>query len=228
MPNTRWFNNKYWHDFPYGLAILKAALGREYKVRIVDANFLNLNFDEVKTCIINEKPDYVGISCMTVEYKNSYLKIADLCKEVDPNIKTIAGGIYPTLLPKDLMDNINIDYIVLGEGENRLRKLICADNQPHLLNTIDGVGYRDAGKTIIKPIQQYIEVLDDVPFPDYSDIDFDAYANYANKYSYYNYPKKTFLTEGLSHQEDVHLNVFFAAAVKFMEKKLDIAPMRMC
>ncbi len=73
------------------------------------------------------------------------------------NIITIMGGVYATISPEIVMDDINLDYAILGEGEERLPKLLellNKKNEDYL--SFDGLGYRDSNKVIINSIKTYI------------------------------------------------------------------------
>ena len=84
--NTRWFDMKYWHDIPYGLCLLKAALRDEHEVRVLDANFLNLSEEALTEEISDYAPDVVGISCMSMEYRKTLLRTAYISKQSIPSV----------------------------------------------------------------------------------------------------------------------------------------------
>ncbi len=191
IPNDRWFGNRHWHSFPYTIAILSSVVKGKYEVKVLDAALEDLSDEQIMQRISDYKPEVVGISCMSMEFTRHFEKMADLAKSACPETKVIAGGIYPTLLPEALMQNKNIDFEILGEGEYRLPQLLSAleENNPRL-DKIDGLAYRVDGKTIIKKVTRYIKDLDDLPLPDYDVVNFDAYANKSEKYSYYTHPRR--------------------------------------
>jgi anaerobic magnesium-protoporphyrin IX monomethyl ester cyclase len=117
--NTRWFGIRAWDDIPYGLCILKAALKDKYNVKILDANFNNLNEQELKEKSLEYSPDVIGISCMSMEYKKTLIRTAQLLKEVLPEVPVVVGGIYPTLLPEEIICENGIDY-PMCQGSCRL------------------------------------------------------------------------------------------------------------
>ncbi len=125
IPNTAWFNNRYWHNFPYTVGLLSAVLIRHgYEVRVLDANLENLNEAALKERIADINPSIVAISAMTIMYKDCIHRSFELVKEVNKDIITIIGGIYPTLSLDIVTKDKNIDYIISGEGEERLISLL--------------------------------------------------------------------------------------------------------
>lgn len=190
LPNTRWYGLRYWYAFPYTLGLLYAAWKDKCDVKILDANIKNLSFEEVKEEIENANPDIVCITCMSLEYDKAFKKFASLTKEVNNSILVIAGGIYPTLLPHKLISDVNIDYVIMGEGELRLPLLLdCIERQDDL-SKIDGIAYKKDNKAVLQPVSTYIQDLDSLAFPCYEDIDLKLYINQAAKYSYYTYPRR--------------------------------------
>lgn len=190
LPNTRWFNNRFWHTFPYTYGVLRASLKDDYEVCLLDANHENLDFHEVRERIGAYGPDVVGISCMSLEYAAGYRKMSALAKEAFPEAIIVAGGIFPTLLPELVLTDGNLDYIILGEGDVRFPKFLRRLSQGGDLANLDGIGFRQGGKAIVQPVAGYIQDLDALPLPDYSDIDYGSYASVANRYSHFMYPKR--------------------------------------
>ena len=125
VPNTRWFGKRCWTwDVP-GVTILAPLLKKNgYDVDILEANLDNLSPEQVKQGIYEYGPDVVGISNMSIEYWSQLHEVAKITKEVSRNIITIAGGIHATTLPDRLMQDTNVDYTILSEGEDRLFELL--------------------------------------------------------------------------------------------------------
>ena len=121
VPNTRWFGKRCWMFDAPGVTILAPLLKKNgYDVNILEANIENLTPEQVKQGIGEYGPDVVGISNMSIEYWAQLHEVAKLTKEVNRNIITIAGGIHATILPDRFMQDKNVDYTVLSEGEERL------------------------------------------------------------------------------------------------------------
>lgn len=186
LPNTRWSKPKYTPVYPYNLALLASASKRNCEVRILDANLENLSPEDVANRVSQFKPDYFGITCMSFEDDTDLHKMALSAKQGYENTKVIAGGIHATLLPEMAINDKNVDYAILGEGEYRLQNLMdCLENGTSV-EKIDGLAYKSDGNIILQGLASYIQNLDDLPFPSYEHLDFKSHANNPNKYSPYN------------------------------------------
>jgi radical SAM superfamily enzyme YgiQ (UPF0313 family) len=186
VPNTAWFNNRYWHNFPYTLGLLSAVLIQEgYDVRIIDANVDNLDEESVREKIEEIKPDVVAVSAMTIMYAKSIHKSFELVKQVNKEIITVIGGIYPTLSSELVMKDKNIDYIISGEGEERLVDLLKAIEAGSGFDKIDGLSYRQNfdGEFIVNSAQRVLAELDAFPFPKYKIFEMEKYMNYGQKFT---------------------------------------------
>ena len=148
VPNTRWFGKRRWMwDVP-GITILAPILKKSgYDIDILEANLDNLSPEQVKQGIYEYGPDVVGISNMSIEYWSQLHEVAKLTKEVNRNIITIAGGVHATTLPDRLMQDTNVDYTVLSEGEERLLQLLdIIKKDDGDFSTMNGVLYRENGQ----------------------------------------------------------------------------------
>jgi len=92
----------------------------DYNADVIDANINNYSEEELKLKIIEANPQIIGIGIMALEYRDCVHKTFEIIKKTNPNIITVVGGIYPTLCPEIITKDNNIDYFILGEGENRL------------------------------------------------------------------------------------------------------------
>ncbi len=184
IPNSAWFDKRYWHNFPYTVGLLVAVLRKGgYNADVIDANLDNLTEDQLAAAVERLKPDLVCVSAMTVEYRASVHQTFKVVKQVNPKIVTIIGGVYPTLSPEIVKKDPNIDYIVIGEGEERLPALIEAIRADRGFDKVDGLMYRVNGEYTAVPLKGRVEDLNALPFPDYSPFDMKRYMNYGHKYT---------------------------------------------
>jgi radical SAM superfamily enzyme YgiQ (UPF0313 family) len=129
-------------------------------------NALNMSLENFKHKIRSENNiSIVGITCLT-PFSSYVNRIADIAKEIMPDVKVVVGGAHATALPTEILRNNNIDFVIRGEGETTLLEL----SQRILgLNSLDfekikGICFRNNGivRTEVRP---YIEDLDALPFP---------------------------------------------------------------
>lgn len=124
-----------------------------------------LGFEEIVQQAKIFDPDLIGISCNFTPYFGMALEVARLCKSILPAIPIVAGGHHATAVPADVMKIGCFDFVVLGEGEDRILKLIAAlsQNDSNLLQLIDGIAFWDEEQIIINPLISYVQNLDQLP-----------------------------------------------------------------
>lgn len=184
QPNFSWFGKRTWKLIPYNLGLLNASLKKaSYGSWIFDPNFQALSEQTVREELRRTKPDAVGITTFSSEYVREPRRLSQLVKEELPQAVVILGGILPTVLPEKAMEDPNVDYFMIGEGEYRLPRLLDELNKENgSLASIDGLAYGQP--TVIQPMRDFISNLDAIDFPDYGGIDMSSYGNYAHKYAH--------------------------------------------
>lgn len=170
QPNYAWFSKRTWQYPPYTLCLLKAALRDSYDVCVFDPNFENLPEEAVHKFLKEYNPDLVGITSISTEYFNVTKQMSSLVKKSLPEATIVMGGVIPTVLIEESMKDLNIDYWVMGEGEESFSRFVeeLGKNNPNL-SDIGGLAYWRSGKAIINKMS-FIEDLDKIPWPDYSNI----------------------------------------------------------
>ncbi|MBF0611563.1 MAG: radical SAM protein [Magnetococcales bacterium] len=190
-PNVRW-QGGVWHEIPYSLCLLKGFLNGTYDAKVLDANFDDLTEEQLVETLKRLNPPVVGMACISMEYHKVFQRTAQLVRQALPHAPLIVGGVYATVLPEQVMSIQEIDYLVMGEGEYRLLAVL---NHIHKkegdLSKVDGLALRQQdGSVKIQPVINYIEDLNVFPYPDFSDLDFAAYANVASRYRFFSYPRR--------------------------------------
>ncbi|MDF2571871.1 MAG: B12-binding domain/radical domain protein [Sporomusa sp.] len=134
---------------------------REYTVN----NGLLEILSDIYTC----QADVIGLACYIWNIEAS-LELARLIKKVQPKAVVILGGPEVSYQPEDLLSaQEEVDYIILGEGEQTLKMLLAALSKGQNFKGIPGVAYRIEG-AIIAGQPQVVTNLDTIPFP-YTDED---------------------------------------------------------
>jgi radical SAM superfamily enzyme YgiQ (UPF0313 family) len=91
-----------------------AAGQREYE-RILDDE-THVIWQKMTDIVRQTNPIAVGIQYLTPS-KYVVERLASLIKEMDRDIKIIVGSFHPTFCPEEVMQNPDIDFTVIGEGE---------------------------------------------------------------------------------------------------------------
>ena len=105
----------------------------------------------------------------------NFNKAAKIAKGVNPEIKTVMGGVHATSLPNYVISDSNIDYAVIGEGEYVFGNLCDFLTGEGTLPT-KGIAYRKNDKIVNTGRADFIQDLDKIPFPSYHKVDFMKYA----------------------------------------------------
>lgn len=166
---------------PLGLGYLATNLSKHgYRCRILDFNVEYITADTLKDVLSNQKPKVVGISTTTETFKMG-LRIAGIAKEVLQNIKIFMGGYHVTFEPEDALVCEAVDYVTRGEGEKTVLSLCnLLIRGKGNISTIAGISYRKEGKMVSNPDVEFIQNLDELPFPDRTLFDLNAYPHKGN------------------------------------------------
>ncbi|KKR11045.1 MAG: hypothetical protein A2694_01025 [Candidatus Blackburnbacteria bacterium RIFCSPHIGHO2_01_FULL_40_17] len=152
---------------PLGIGYLSSYLKKNgIEVKIIDALKENLDYSSTINKILAEKPDAVGITCLTA----FYIEVVKISKALKKNgLKVIIGGVHPSFLPYETLKDSKADFVVCGEGEIALLELLKSNFKR---TNISGVySLKNVSKKPFVTKAKVVENLDDLPFPDWKQID---------------------------------------------------------
>jgi len=159
-----------------GLLYLAAYI-REYSnhsVDIFDARNHEKTLKETIEFIRKSDPDIIGITGFSMEAKEVH-ELAAKSKGIFPDKPVIVGGPYATSQPTDLMNDKNVDFAVIGEGERSGLKLFNAIANGDDYEDINEIAYRVNGEIIRTLPVEFIIDLDEIPFPAWDLVDVESY-----------------------------------------------------
>ena len=135
---------------PLGILLLGTILKKQgHLVRLLDQASNGFSFDKVLKWIKRVDPEVIGISAMTVGVLSS-IKISQMVKEWNPNIKIVLGHYHPTFCADKILTKYNhlVDYCIRGENEYIFSNLINYFENTHNHEPTDilGISYRFNGK----------------------------------------------------------------------------------
>ncbi|MCW1296107.1 MAG: B12-binding domain-containing radical SAM protein [Candidatus Parvarchaeota archaeon] len=108
--------------------------------------------------------NFAGITTTTSKSLLGALKITKILKSL--GITVFWGGPHATMLPNQTLSEVNIDGVVIGEGERTILELAKNFNKNQIfLKNIKGIMFKRNNKIISCPPQKLIDDLDSLPFP---------------------------------------------------------------
>jgi anaerobic magnesium-protoporphyrin IX monomethyl ester cyclase len=153
---------------PHPLLHLGSYLKRKgIKVYLIDGQICDEK-NEIDR-IINEV-DIIGFSVMTMQVAMA-IELSDYIKKNYPEKKIIWGGVHPSLLPKQTLEDPSIDYICQREGEKTIYEL--AIEKP--LKTIKNLGYKENGQIILNKVREDFLDLDKEDKPEWELLNLENY-----------------------------------------------------
>lgn len=165
------------YNFPWGMGYVVSNM----KKRGFNVFCLNLcHYKESIEYLISEaiKKHNINVVCtgaMSVHW-NEVDKVLNTVKKINPDIITIVGG---PIIISDIelaLENMQIDFGVVGEGEETLVELANALCTNKDIKKIQGIAFIDTDKKIhINEPRPPIKDLDSLPFPDYEGLEFDKW-----------------------------------------------------
>jgi len=124
--------------------------------------------DDIAEEVVSKKPDMVGISSMSTNYKWA-LRVARKIKEINNKIPIVFGGIHPSIVPEVVIKEDCVDYVIQGEGEYSLFHLIKVILNGEEVRGISGIFAKSANGEIVRGLPPVlIEDINELPFPDKS------------------------------------------------------------
>jgi len=177
---------------PFGILYLASALEKEgFRVKLYHEKGTPKNIRFIVEDILNSHPLFVGFSTLTGPSLTPTLDASRVLKR-KLNIPVVWGGLHPTMLPEQTLNNDCIDLVVLGEGEETIVELakVSAEKglEPDALKNIKAIAYRENGEIQTNPLRPFITNLDDY-FPAWHHLNLEDYF-YKGKYFYSEFGSK--------------------------------------
>lgn len=138
------------------------ALKRGHEAHVLDFSYRQYDYKIIQDKIKEYQPDIVGVTA-TTPLMNQARDISVLVKSISSQILTAIGGPHVSALPYESLMESMFDIAVVGEGDLTFGEIVDG----HDLKTINGIYYRTAadGEIYSSPHRNFIQNLDDLPFP---------------------------------------------------------------
>lgn len=163
---------------PLGLMYIASYLRSKEKnveINILDGRCKDISQEKLIRFILNYSPDFLGITCMHAE-KDEMHALIKAVKNKLPKFTIVLGGPYASADYRNVAKDENIDFVVVGEGEETFYDLVkssCAGYKS--LPEIKGLVYRQDGEIKFNGYGDFINDLDSLPFPAWDLINLNDY-----------------------------------------------------
>ena len=132
------------------------------------------SFDDIESEIAALEPDAVGISSLFTPYFREVLEIAARVKKRS-NTLVVVGGSHASAAPESLLSSPHVDYVIRGEGERAFVEFLRRLLGQIPVESVPNLAYKRDGAIVYNPIEDNFPV-DDLPFPDLSELSQSVYA----------------------------------------------------
>lgn len=162
--------------YPLGLIYIATSLvDKGFTVKIIDMETCRDWLTALKSAIGSDTI-CAGISVMTGYQIKGALDFSRELKKIK-SIPVVWGGLHPSLLPEQTLENDLVDIVVIGEGEKRFLELVTNIKNNEGLDNIKGIMFKRNGEIkYTNPEGDFYE-LDNLPIPAYDLIDFEYYSS---------------------------------------------------
>lgn len=147
--------------FVYIAGSLRAA---GYEVDYYDAMSLWHKWPEIEARIRAFAPDVVATTSFTASIGHA-LELTALAKKINPEVVTVHGNVHATFCYDEILkaEHDTVDFVVRGEGEVTLVKLLDCLNQKGDPASVPGLSFWRDGAVVSTPKAAPIQDLDALP-----------------------------------------------------------------
>jgi len=156
-----------------GLMSISSYLKQKgYNVQCLNMNHYDLS--RLKECLNNNTFDVIGTGGLFVHY-DIIKTIIETIRQHSPKSKIILGGGIASTEFEFILNNLNPDILVVGEGEKTVDHLLRAIENRTDYNNVNGICFKGNNKIIKTDPTPLIEDINELPFPDYEGFEYRYY-----------------------------------------------------
>lgn len=132
---------------------------------------------ELAEVVSSYQPDLIGVTATTATYALG-LECSRIAKGINPGIKTVFGGVHPTLCPDEVISDDAVDIVCIGEGEEALLELCDRLERKEPVSTVKNLWIKDRenrGQIVRNEARPFLD-MNSLPVQDFQD--FSEYSLY--------------------------------------------------
>lgn len=160
---------------PVGLISLASFIRRysKHNIAVIDCDAVSISFDTLRKHIKEKHIDVVGITSFTYTFYD-VLALTRIIKKECPEVIIVLGGPHTLLFPRETLSHPEIDYLVIGEGEEPFLNLLNTVEKKGKFQDTRGIAFRNNNDIFIGEMS-WVGDLDGLPFPAYDLLSADSY-----------------------------------------------------
>lgn len=151
---------------PFSLLTIAAPVHRQgLTVKIIDQR-VDQEWSRHLEEALKSNPICCGISTMTGKQIYFALEAAKIIRtQTKGSVPIVWGGVHPTLLPQQALENSNVDIVCVGEGEETFLDLVDALREHKSLNAVKGIAFLDKERFVFTGPQSPVDIEKMLPTP---------------------------------------------------------------
>jgi len=156
---------------PITLMYLSSSLRAQgFEVRLVDAVAQGFSWERSLRLAGEVAADLLVLNTAFPSI-HSDMAFAQACRDQQPGLRTVALGVFPTLLPAECLQGFpGLDFAVVGEPERAVVMLAEDLAQGGDGSGLPSLAWREEGRVRVAPDRALVEDLDSLPLPDRTSI----------------------------------------------------------
>jgi radical SAM superfamily enzyme YgiQ (UPF0313 family) len=160
----------------YVASCVRSRFPDSYDMKLMDMRLDNLNMKDIVNTALKYTPGIVGISVCSEEDMQLH-ETAAAIKSTLKDTVVVVGGPHATMYHRSILKDRNIDVAVIGEGEVTFTELLEKIGEGSDLGEVTGIAYNKDGRIYVSNRRNFIDNLDEIPFPAWDLIDIDKYSD---------------------------------------------------
>ena len=135
-------------DHGYEVVIIDTGVEPDYKTRLKD--------------LVKESPLLIGLSVILGKFTKNAISLTKFVRELNDEIPIVWGGKLVPLAGSKILDHIDVDFLISGDGEYPLLNLLecIANNRDY--KEIPGLGFKEKDQFFLNPNTTEVTNLDDI------------------------------------------------------------------
>lgn len=130
-----------------------------YRLQLIDQRIDKKWRTTLQHALEQNKVKYFLVSTMTGAQLKGAIESSKMVKGFDNSITVIWGGVHPSLLPEQSLQEPYIDFVIINEGEETLLELISKLDNREEIHDVKGIGFKDSSGAIsVNPERKFIDL----------------------------------------------------------------------